>query len=139
MMTALRDAIIGKLKATFPDHKIYGEKVEQGLKKPCFFITVLPGDFSDLNKSMQQREITIDIQYLSEEETNAKNIEMADLLNDLFQKITFDGLTVNVIERRFEIVDDILHFFLDLDIILMLKDTEQHDLMQEIIHNKEVL
>jgi hypothetical protein len=139
MMTALRNAIISKLKTVFPDHKIYGEKVEQGLKKPCFFITVLPGDFIDLGKSMQQREITIDIQYLSKEETNAKNIEMADLLNDLFQKITFDGLTVNVIERRFEIVDDILHFFLDLDIILMLKDTEQYDLMQEIIHNKEVL
>ncbi|GCD83670.1 hypothetical protein PTHTG4_27340 [Parageobacillus thermoglucosidasius] len=138
MMTALRNAIISKLKTVFPDHKIYGEKVEQGLKKPCFFITVLPGDFIDLGKSMQQREITIDIQYLSKEETNAKNIEMADLLNDLFQKITFDGLTVNVIERRFEIVDDILHFFLDLDIILMLKDTEQYDLMQEIIH-KEVL
>lgn len=139
MMTVLRNAIISKLKTVFPDNKIYGEKVEQGLKKPCFFITVLPGDFIDLGKSMQQREITIDIQYLSKEETNAKNIEMADLLNDLFQKITFDGLTVNVIERRFEIVDDILHFFLDLDIILMLKDTEQYDLMQEIIHNKEVL
>lgn len=139
MMLSLRDAIISKLKTTFPDHKIYGEKVEQGLKKPCFFITVLPGDVIELSKSMQQREITIDIQYLSEEETNAKNIEMADLLNDLFQRITFDGLMVNVIERRFEIVDDILHFFLDLDFILMLKDTEQHDLMQEIIHNKEVL
>lgn len=139
MMLSLRDAIISKLKTTFPDHKIYGEKVEQGLKKPCFFITVLPGDVIELSKSMQQREITIDVQYLSEEETNAKNIEMADLLNDLFQRITFDGLTVSVIERRFEIVDDILHFFLDLDFIVMLSDTEQHELMQEIIHNKEVL
>jgi hypothetical protein len=139
MMLALRDAIIGKLKTAFPDHKIYGEKVQQGLKKPCFFITILPGDFTDLSKSMQQREITVDIQYLSEEETNVKNIEMADLLTDLFMKIEFNGLTVNVIEKRFEIVDDILHFFIDLDFIFMLKDTEQHELMQEIIHNKEVL
>jgi len=138
MMTAIRNAVIGKLKTAFPDHKIYGEKVEQGLKKPCFFIAVLPGDVIELNKSMQQREITIDIQYLSEEEMNAKNVEMADLLNDLFRNVTFDGLTVNVMERRFEIVDDILHFFLDLDFIVMLSDTTQHDLMQEIIHNKEV-
>nr|WP_223811982.1 hypothetical protein [Geobacillus sp. 46C-IIa] len=88
---------------------------------------------------MQQREITIDIQYLSEEETNAKNVEMADLLNDLFRSIAFDGLTVNIVERRFEIVDDILHFFLDLDFIVMLSAAEQQDLMQEIIHNREVL
>ena len=138
MMTAIRNAVIGKLKTAFPDHKIYGEKVEQGLKKPCFFITILPGDVIELNKSMQQREITIDIQYLSEEETNAKNVEMVDSLNDLFRSIAFDGMKVNIVERRFEIVDDILHFFLDLDFIVMLSDAEQHDLMQEIIHNKEV-
>ncbi|MGG3210555.1 DUF6838 family protein [Geobacillus stearothermophilus] len=137
-MTAIRNAVIGKLKTAFPDHKIYGEKVEQGLKKPCFFITILPGDVIELNKSMQQREITIDIQYLSEEETNAKNVEMVDSLNDLFRSIAFDGMKVNIVERRFEIVDDILHFFLDLDFIVMLSDAEQHDLMQEIIHNKEV-
>jgi hypothetical protein len=139
MMLALRDAIISKLKTAFPDHKIYGEKVEQGLKKPCFFITILPGDFTDLSKLTQRREITIDIQYLSVEETNVKNIEMADLLTDLFKKIEFNGLTVIVIEKRFEIVDDILHFLIDLDFVLMLKDTEQHELIQEIIHNKEVL
>lgn len=139
MMASLRNAVISKLKTAFPDHKIYGEKVEQGLRKPCFFITVLPGDVIELNKLMQQREITIDIQYLSEEETNAKNVEMADLLNDLFRSIAFDGLTVNIVERRFEIVDDILHFFLDLDFIVMLSAAEQQDLMQEIIHNREVL
>mgnify|MGYP001770544473 CR=1 FL=1 len=139
MMLALRNAIISKLKTIFPDHKIYGEKVEQGLKKPCFFITVLPGDVIELSKSVQQREITVDIQYLSAEETNAKNIEMADILTDLFKKIDFDDLSLNVIEKRFEIVDDVLHFFIDLDFILILKDTEEHELMQEIIHNKEVL
>ncbi|EMI10370.1 phage tail terminator family protein [Anoxybacillus gonensis] len=139
MMLALRDAIISKLKSAFPDHKIYGEKVEQGLKKPCFFITILPGDFTDLSKSMQQREITVDIQYLSIDETNVKNIEMADILTDLFKKIDFNDLSVNVIERRFEIVDDVLHFFIDLNFILILKDTEEHEFMQEIIYNEEVL
>jgi len=137
-MLALRDAIISKLKSAFPDHKIYGEKVEQGLKKPCFFITILPSNFSDLSKSMQQREITVYIQYLSTEETNVKNIEMVDILTDLFKQIDFNDLSVNVIERRFEIVDDVLHFFIDLDFILIWKDTEEHELMQEIIHNKEV-
>ncbi len=137
MMSSIRKAIFQLLKSEFPTHTLYGEKVPQGLKKPCFFITFLPVSTTKLSKYQQQREVTIDIQYLSQEETNEKNIEMGDMLTDLFQQINFDGYSINVTEMRYEIVDDILHFFIDLNFILLMKDDEPQDYINEVYKNGE--
>lgn len=50
MIVDIQHSIIKQLKTNFPDHKVYGEKVEQGLVRPCFFVDILPITFEVLSE-----------------------------------------------------------------------------------------
>jgi hypothetical protein len=141
MMVKIRDAIITMLKTKFPTHKVYGEKVVQGLVRPCFFVDLLPVDFIQETPNKQDRSIIVDVQYMSLEDTKLKNLEMAESLGTLFPVITLpDGLSVRPTNGRYEIIDGILHFLFDLDFLVFgnIEDPEV-ELIGDVNLNREVL
>ncbi|MCM3730069.1 hypothetical protein M3196_00095 [Fictibacillus nanhaiensis] len=139
MMIDIRNEVISILKANFPNHKLYGEKVTQGLIRPCFFIDLIPIDIVKLSPNMQERSMIIDVQYMSLEDTKLKNLEMAETLGQLFTTIEFGEFKAKVSNERFDIVDGILHYLFDLDFIVIGKQEEQIDLIGNINLNEEAI
>lgn len=137
-MTSIRDSIVSKLATTFPDHTIYDEKVLQGLKRPCFFVDLIPIDIVKVSPNRQDRSMIVDIQYMSLEDTKTKNLETAELLGQLFSVVEFNNFRVSVSNERYEMLDGILHYLFDLDFILIGGQTETEPNMGEFILNKEV-
>lgn len=139
MIIDIRKNIMKLLKANYPDHKIYGEKIEQGLVRPCFFVDMLPIDFEKLNTEMQKHLITVDIQYMSLEDSKEKNLEMASQLPQLFPFVSFEsGKRIQCTNGQFEIVDGILHYLFDLDFIVRINVDEGLPMIGEINLNREV-
>jgi hypothetical protein len=138
MMLDIRNEIIKVLKNNFPDHKIYGEKVTQGLIRPCFFVDLIPVDIEEINPEMQERSMFVDIQYMSNEDTKAKNLETAETLSRIFTIVEFNNFRIRTTNKRFEIVDGILHYLFDLDFIVLGSQEENTPLIGEINLNKEV-
>lgn len=136
MMIEIQRSIMKKLKTEFPLYKIYGEKVEQGLRRPCFFVDLLPIDFEEINSEVQRQLITVDIQYMSAEDTKAKNLEMASQLPQIFTFISLDdGTRIQTANGQFETIDGILHYLFDLDFIVKLDITATEPLIGEITLN----
>lgn len=138
-MLDIRNSIIKELKTSFPDHKIYGEKVTQGLVKPCFFVDLIPIDLVKVNSNLQERSMFVDIQYMSVEDTKVKNLEMAEKLGQMFSLVEFNGFRVRPTNGRFEIIDKILHYLFDLDFKVFGQETETSPLMGEVKLKEEVL
>jgi hypothetical protein len=139
MMLEIRDSVIAILLGNFPEHNVYDEKVLQGLKWPCFFVDLIPIDTNDSNPNVEEHSMCIDIQYMSKEDTKEKNLEMADKLRPLFKVIEFNGLRVSTSDKRFEIIDGILHFLFDLDFTLYGKQDENLPNIGNVNLKKEVL
>jgi hypothetical protein len=139
MMIEIRDFIIDVLKANFPDHKVYDEKVTQGLKRPCFFVDLIPIDMDDSNPNIEEHSMFIDVQYMSKEDTKEKNLEMVDKLRPLFKIIEFNSLRVSASNKRIEMIDGILHFLFNLDFTLYGKQEDNLPTIGNVNLKKEVL
>lgn len=138
-MLSIRNSVMSVLKANFPDHKIYGEKVTQGLKRPCFFVDLIPIDILKRTPEVQEHSLITDIQYMSLEDTKEKNLEMVDKLGQLFSFVEFNGFRVSVSNERFEIIDGILHYLFDLDFTLYGTRDDNLPMIGDVNIKKEVL
>ena len=113
----IQKAISRKLDSKFSDYRIYTEEVKKDLKRPSFFINIMPIS-TDNYVAYKDKLVNIDIMYLSENETNEENLNMINLLEDLF------NMTLNVNDREFtikslnfKVIDNILHCIFSLDFV----------------------
>lgn len=136
MIVSIRDSVISELREQFPEHKIYDEKVLQGLKKPCFFVDLIPVAIEDVTPNLKEYSLFIDVQYMSKGETKHENLIMTENFTKMFNTISFDNLSVNTTDKRFEIVDGILHCIFDLDFKVIGTNTTDAENIGELIHNK---
>lgn len=133
MIIDVRKSIMKQLKFEFPDHKVYGEKVEQGLQRPCFFVDILPIDVEKFNKEFQKHLITVDIQYMSKEDTKEKNLEMASLFPQVFDYVLLEnGNQIKITNEQFETIDGILHYLFDLEFMVKLNIEDDEPMIGEI-------
>lgn len=96
---------------------IYVEEVKDGLKRPAFFIEVLPVK-TDNYLNHLSKLILVEIMYLCKDKTMKENLEMANMLENIFNlsmTVKDRRLTVNTL--NYEIVNDILRcsFTLEFD------------------------
>ena len=98
----------------FTGHAIYSEEITQGMKRPSFFIQLMPLSSLNFNDYYRQQRALIDISYFSDEaadlQSNFKNFEMANNLEAVLNTdIKVLDRNLNLQELEFETVDRILH------------------------------
>lgn len=133
MLNNLIDAIAIKLNLEFGDgFAIHKEQVKQGLKEPCFFIMLLTSNQKQVIGKRYFREHPFDIHYFpSTRDKNTECLDVVDKLNDAMEYITVDGDLVRGTKMSHEIVNDVLHFFVNYDLFVY-KEPEVADHMEDL-------
>lgn len=115
------------LNTAFGDgYEIFQNNIEQGLKEPCFFISILkPEIIPMLGRRFIQRN-PFDIQYFpTSPGNNAEMITAAETMIGALDFITLPGGDLlHGTSVNYEVVDNVLHFFVNYN-LPVLKSTEQ--------------
>lgn len=122
MVNELIKGVSIKLNATFGDgYEIYVKDVKQGLKEPCFFIAVLQPERRPMLGPRSFQTNPFDIHYFPEDETdNGEMIGVAERMMDALEMITLlNGDLIRGTNRKYEIVDGVLHFFVNFNMHLI--------------------
>lgn len=111
----IQKAISRKLDSKFTTHYIYVEEVKEGLKRPSFFINIMPVS-TDNFITYKEKLANIDIMYFSKNETNNENLEMINLLESLFNTpLKIQDREITIRSLNFKVIDNILHCNFSLD------------------------
>ena len=114
---------------------IHTENVEQGLEEPCFFIFSLKPSSKQLVGNRYERKYPFDIHFFPDTELvdgistiNNQINEVTERLFTALEYITVDNSLVRGASINAEKVDDVLHFFINFNMIVK-KETEPIDTM----------
>ncbi|MEG0297621.1 MAG: hypothetical protein RR620_12955 [Clostridium sp.] len=118
----VKSAISLKIKSNYPDVNIYKNKVKQGMKMPCFFISQIDTSQEKVSKTVYKRDYVFNIRYHIDASTRTELDEVGiDLLGILDQlEIDKDMFFGN--KLRYEIIDEVLHVFVNYSIRLVKED-----------------
>lgn len=140
MINDIINGIAVKLNQTFgADYKIYREDIKQGLKEPCFSIVHLQSDTSAKLPNRYLRQNSFDVHYFPKDLNNAK-AEMYEVAEKLFLALEYIKVIDNLcrgVKMRVEMVDNVLHFFVNYDLFIK-KTTDYVDHMKTIDINSTV-
>lgn len=121
MVNDVFDGISIKLNEEFGDsYPIYSEQVDQHFTEKCFYIDLLKPLIQPYVGDRYLRIYPFDIRFYPIENNNM-NVQMcdvADKLIEVLRYITVDGNLVRGINMNYEIVDDVLHFMVQYNIIV---------------------
>ena len=117
MLNDIVKGVSKKLTGEFKGYRIYQNDVKQGLKLPCFFVSVLKPDISPLGRNRFMSRNSLDVMFFPEDERdNVKMCEVAEKLVWLLEFITLpDGDLLHGANKSWQIEGGILHFFVDFD------------------------
>ena len=139
MISEIVKGISKKLHETFgSDYKIYKESVTQGFTKPCFVIVHLQS-FNDKKLANRYfRQNFFDVTYHPKDEYN-KNSEIQKVTEKLFLSLeeifVLDNLARGT-KMSPEIVDGVLHFFVNYDMFVKRPETNDNH-MQTLNSNQD--
>ena len=137
-LVSIKKAIVSKLKKI--GIAIMSNDIRSGFAKPAFFVQLMPIS-NDSYDGYQERVITVNIHYFSEDKTDLDNLKMDDKLNSLFVKtLKVNELSLPIYEKRSEIDDNILQFKFDLRFtectpIPIDEEVEEYENMEELYIN----
>lgn len=109
----VRNAVINQLAEQFPHIERYGEEIRQGFKEPCFFVKLLNASQTQELNTRYMRTHSFDIHYFPQNNSNEEAHDMAEKLYDALELIEYAGVLYQGREMNHEIVDGVLHFFVD--------------------------
>lgn len=143
MVNNIINGLAVKLNEVFgAGYKIYKESIEQGLKEPCFSIVLLESLNTARLPSRYLRETAFDIHYFPKSTTGAKN-EMYEIAEQLILALEYISVKDNGNDSlcrgskmRYEIVDNVLHFFVNYDLFIK-KEQEKGDGMEAVTINSK--
>lgn len=108
----VRYAVNAALDTVFPDIPIMVEEIKQGLTPPCFFVKLLdPEHTQELGRRFFRYHPFV-VRYFPVE-GNAEMYDMAERLTEALQWIEVGGRKVRGTGMRFEMLDEVLHFFVE--------------------------
>ncbi len=93
----------------------YANKIPQGLSVPCFYIQCMEPRIKKYIGTRYLRKNHFVIQYFPQSEQNveAECNSVGEKMFECLEVINADGFFLRGMEMKFEIVDDVLHFFVD--------------------------
>lgn len=127
----VRYAVHAALDAAFPDVRIMGEEIKQGLNPPCFFVRLLEPEHTQELGRRYMRLHPFAVRYYGVDRANEDYYDMAERLTSILQQIDVNGVLVRGSEMNFEIVDEVLHFFVNYN-FLVWESTPEVPKMQEL-------
>ena len=128
-----------KLFETFGlDYKIYTENVEQFLNPPCFYVELLQSSMQQIVSRRYRLENLFDIHFFTNENEPKNDFRrVADILYDALEYISVDNDLLRRLGMHYEIVDDVLHFFVSYNLILI-KTLEPKEKMETLKTRGEI-
>lgn len=130
---------INNILRTATGHRVYGNEVKEGFKRPSFFVQYLPVQDRLESAHLERRLITVAITYFSDTGSDVENLTMADKLKEVFGMVLYvGGRKLTRGEARTDIVDGVLQFRFDLNFYdtparaISEGEPEPVDLMQEL-------
>lgn len=133
MINSIMESISISLNAEFGDrYKIYREAKKQGLIEPCFFIQCLNPTNRLFFWKRYFRQNQFCIQYFPENELHEHQecYAVGEQLFSCLEYLQVDGELVMGTKMKYEVVDGILHFFVNYD--LFVYKVESVPLMEEV-------
>ena len=118
MINTIIESISISFLTEFGDrYKIYREEDKQGLEKPCFFIACVNSTNKLFLGKRYFRSNQFWIQYFPEQESEWRKecYTIAEHIFVCLEYITVDGSLVMGTKMKYELIDGILHFFVNYD------------------------
>lgn len=109
----VRNAVNAALDSAFPNIPIAGEEIKQGLTPPYFFVKPLELEHTQELGRRFYRYHPFDVHYFAPDRRNEGMYAMAERLTEALQWIEVADRPVRGSGMRFEIVDEVLHFFVE--------------------------
>ena len=135
IITGISQALDAEFNSENEGYIIHTENVEQGLDEPCFFIFSLKPSSKQLVGNRYERKYPFDIHFFPDTELvdgiSTINNQINEVIERLFtalEYITVDNSLVRGASINAEKVDDVLHFFINFNMIVK-KETEPIDTM----------
>jgi hypothetical protein len=119
MIRIIVSALVKRLKEIFPDKYVYDEFTKQNLKEPCFYINVIS---SEIKKEIDRRykfRVSLDISYFNGKHNENKNNDFFIVTQKFYEEVeVLEAGTekYRIAEKRHRVVDDVLHFLIDLEL-----------------------
>lgn len=130
IITGISQALDTEFNSENEGYTIYTEDVEQSLDEPCFFIFSLKPSSKQLVGNRYERKYSFDIHYFPKDEENYNNEinEVTERLFTALEYISIDSGLIRGTNMNPETVDNVLHFFIDFNMIVK-KETDPIETM----------
>ena len=116
---------------------IHAEPVEQGLTPPCFIINIVDAESEPLLYTRSNRVYNFDVVYISKSGAYSEMYSVADKLIAALNTVTMiDGTQLLAYDKRYEIVDGDMHFFMTYQMPVI--ETEDKDPMESYSLSSEI-
>lgn len=134
-LTDLKQAVNGVLQEHFPDHERYADDVQEGYKRPCFFVQIFPIAFDYETPSYASGRLMLVVNYFSADGTQLENLKMYDALREAFgQSLQVEGRSLRLHNIRSDEADGVLQYKFNLEYLVDLeKDLTGYEVMRELI------
>lgn len=107
----VKSAISKALSINYPGIKIYKNKVNQGMQRPCFFIAQIETECTKEAKDRRKINYLVNIRYHKDNATRTELDEIGFNLLDILESLEDKETIAYAKNSRYEIVDDVLQFF----------------------------
>lgn len=117
MINAIIEGISTALYGWFGDrYEIHAEEIKQDLKEPCFFIACMNPTHDLFLGRRYFRENGFCIQYFPESgQVQRECLDVAESMTECLEVISADGVPIRGTKMKYEVVDEVLHFFVNYD------------------------
>ena len=139
MINKIINGISVAINSEFGDpYEIYTEFIEQGLTEPCFSILCLNPTINQVLGKRYFRTNQFCIHYFpSSNEKQSECHTVADRLMNALELITVDGDLCRGTNMHYEVVDNVLSFFVNYDMYVY-KEEAVEPVMETVIHDTSV-
>lgn len=121
----VRYAVHAALDAAFPQIPISGEEIKQNLDPPRFFVRLLePVHTQELGRRYR-RDHPFVIRYFAPDRANADMYNMGEQLTAALEWIQIGGRSWRGQGMRFQIIDEVLHFFVTYSLLVWEKTPDE--------------
>lgn len=138
-LTDIKRAINAFMRDNFPDYMFYAGDINEGFKRPCFFIELLPVARDNEGGGIYSRRVSVIISYFSKSKTDLENIKMQDQFEKIFgQLLKINDRFITIDSTSGHVTEGVLHFSFNIDYLDSIDETEQYgydsdaELMQEL-------